>query len=219
MVARWLIRSLCGYGACLSIVGLLGFATQPCFAQMQRGLRLNLPDPTVVNQSGQAQAHPAAQSAAPAGLTAPTVQQIVGDLYEYSYLLPTGTGPYHSVGVHRVVRVKNGRPIASHNAIFLGHGDASNFGIYLAGTQSPQSLPVYLADNGIDVCGMDYGWALVPSTETDFTFMQNWGLPRDIDDLEAAILFARPVHTATGIGSTHRSLDSSLINIQCKEGL
>jgi hypothetical protein len=68
----------------------------------------------------------------------------------------------------------------------------------MGGIHSPQSLPVYLASNEIDVWGIDYGWTLVPSTETNFTFMQNWGLQRDIDDLEAALLFARVERTATG---------------------
>jgi hypothetical protein len=77
--------------------------------------------------------------------------------------------------------VASPRRNASHNAIFLAHGYASNFNTdFMGGTHSPQSLPVYLASQGIDVWGSDYGWALVPLSEADFTFMKDWGLQRDI---------------------------------------
>jgi hypothetical protein len=151
----------------------------------------------LICQLEHAQAPPAAQTTS-ANLTAPTVQQIAGDVYEYNYILPTGTGPYHSVGVHRVVRVNDGKPVVSHNSVFLAHGYESDFNTFMGGTHAPRSLPVYLANNGVDVWGIDYGWSLVPSTETNFTFMQNWGLQRDIDDLEAALLFARVMRSATG---------------------
>jgi hypothetical protein len=138
------------------------------------------------------------RDASPA-VAAPQVRQIAGDIYEYDWIVPTGAGHYHSIGVHRVVQVVNGKPIGSHNAVLLAHGDAGNFNSdFMAGTHSPQSLPVYLARNGIDVWGIDYGWALVPASETDFTFMQNWGVQRDIDDLEAELVFARVVRSTSG---------------------
>ena len=88
---------------------------------------------------------------------------------------PPARGQYHSIGVHRVVQVVKGKPIASHNAVLLAHGNAGNFNSdFMAGTYSPQSLFVYLASNGIDVWSIDYGWALVPASESNFTFMQNW---------------------------------------------
>jgi hypothetical protein len=128
-----------------------------------------------------------------------SVQKLRGDIYEFNYLLTTGVGRYHQVGVHRVVRVENGKPIVSHNAILLAHGDAGTFNAdFMAGTTSPQSLPVYLAKYGIDVWGIDYGWSLVPPSETDFTFMQTWNLQRDIDDLEKALAFTRLVRVIMG---------------------
>jgi hypothetical protein len=125
--------------------------------------------------------------------------KIVDDIYEYNYSFPTGSGRYHSVGLHRVAQVRNGQPIANHNAVFLAHGSEGSFDIdFMNAVQPTQSLAVYLARNGVDVWGIDYGWALVPLSETDFSFMQNWGLQRDIDDLEAALLLARTIRAATG---------------------
>jgi hypothetical protein len=178
---------------------LLGFATQSGSAQMRRGRKPNLPDPTFLRQDEPAQTLGAVPAATSANVTAPTVQQIAGDVYEYNYLLPTGPGRYHSVGVHRVVRVQNGSPVGTHNAVFLAHGSTGSFDDhFMNATEPTHSLAVYLASNGVDVWGIDYGWALVPLSETDFTFMQNWGMQRDVDDLEAAILFARVIRATTG---------------------
>jgi hypothetical protein len=147
-----------------------------------------------------------AQTAVATGASSSTVplvsvRKLSDDIYEFNYLLTTSVGRYHQVGVHRVVRVEDGKPIVSHNAVFLAHGDASDFNTdFMSGTHSPMSLPVYLARMGIDVWGIDYGWALVPLAETDFTFMKTWGLQRDIDDLEKALAFARAVRSITGSG-------------------
>src|SRR2546429_444873 len=136
----------------------------------------------------------ASSSAAPVA----SVRQLSGTVDEFVSLLTQGIGPFHQVGVHRVVRVQKGQPIVSHNAIFLADGIFSNFDSFMGATHSPQSLPVYLANNGIDVWGIDYGWALVPPSETDFTFMEDWGLHRNIDDLEKALAFARQLRNSTG---------------------
>jgi hypothetical protein len=132
-------------------------------------------------------------------LSANAQQRIVDNIYEYSWVISTGNDQYHRVGVHRVVQVENGSPRHCAQAIFLVHGDFWNFtAAFLRGGSSPDSLPVFLAHRGVDVWGIDLGWTLVPGDTTDFTFMQNWGLQRDIDDLEQALSFARSVRTQTG---------------------
>jgi pimeloyl-ACP methyl ester carboxylesterase len=126
-------------------------------------------------------------------------QQLVDNIYEYSYVISTGNDVHHRVGVHRVVQEEHGCPRHSDQAIFMVHGDGWNFNaVFLRGTSSPNSLPVFLARRGVDVWGIDLGWTLVPGDTTDFTFMQYWGLQRDIDDLEQALSFARSVRTQTG---------------------
>ena len=128
-----------------------------------------------------------------------TRQHIVDHIYEYSYVISTGNDQYHRVGVHRVVQEENGSPQHCDQAIFMVHGDVWAFNAaFLRNTSTPHSLPVFLARRGIDVWGIDLGWTLVPSNTTDFTFMQDWGLRRDIDDLEQALSFARSVRTQTG---------------------
>jgi hypothetical protein len=199
MAARELICRLQRYSICSFIFSLYTLSVRSGFAQMRRGPKLNLPDSSIVHGVEKPRSPAAALAARSANLTAPTVQQIIGDVYEYNYILPTGTGPYHTIGVHRVARVQNGRPLVRHNAVFLAHGTDGSFNTDFMNSAEPShSLAVYLASNGIDVWGIDYGWALVPLSETDFTFMQSWGLQRDVDDLEAAILFARAIRAATG---------------------
>jgi hypothetical protein len=125
--------------------------------------------------------------------------QIVDHIYEYDYIIPTGNDQYHRVGVHRVVQEENGQPRPSNQAIFMVHGDWWNFNhAFMRGTSSPDSLPVFLAHRGVDVWGIDLGWTLIPADTTDFRFMRQWGLQRDIDDLEQALSFARSVRTQTG---------------------
>src|SRR5262249_11038201 len=126
-------------------------------------------------------------------------QQLIDNIYEYSYVISTGNDRHHRVGVHRVVQEERGRPRHSDQAIFMVHGDAWNFtAAFLRGTSAPDSLPVFLARRGVDVWGIDLGWTLVPGDTTDFTFMRDWGLQRDIDDLEQALSFARSLRTQTG---------------------
>jgi pimeloyl-ACP methyl ester carboxylesterase len=131
----------------------------------------------------------------------PSVRHISGDVYEYVYILATGPGPYDRIGVHRVVRTLEGRPVAVGDAVFLLHGDAGSFDDeFLGGDFSPRSPSVYLALQGVDVWGIDLAWALVPSTVIDFTFMKDWGMQRQIDDVEKALEFARDIRSNAGLG-------------------
>jgi hypothetical protein len=124
---------------------------------------------------------------------------IVDNIFEYDYVISTGDGPHDRVGVHRVVQEEHGRPQPSNQAIFMVHGDIWDFNAaFFKGNSSPDSLPVFLAQRGVDVWGIDLGWTLVPHNTTDFTFMQNWGLQRNIDDVEQALSFARSVRIQTG---------------------
>jgi hypothetical protein len=126
------------------------------------------------------------------------VHRLSGDVYEYDYQLSTGAGPFHEVGVHRVVEVRNGRAIAARDGVFLVHGDAWNFdGAFRGGLSPSESIAVFLATKGIDVWGVDLGWTLVPASTTDFSFMRGWGLQRDINDVESALRFARTIRAQT----------------------
>jgi hypothetical protein len=124
--------------------------------------------------------------------------QISANVYEFYYLLTTGTGKHDHIGIHRVTEVNNGEPVPSDNAVLLVHGDAWGFDQAFMHGISRRSIGAYLAGQGIDVWGIDLAWTLVGSGETDFTFMQSWGMQHDIDDIERALSFARQVRTQTG---------------------
>ncbi len=124
--------------------------------------------------------------------------QISGNVYEFYYLLTTGTGKHDHIGIHRVTQVNNGVPVASNNAVLLVHGDAWGFDQAFMHGISRRSIGAYLASQGIDVWGIDLAWTLVGSGEKDFTFMENWGMQHDINDIEQALSFARQIRTQTG---------------------
>jgi hypothetical protein len=144
----------------------------------------------------------AAVSAAPVA-----VHRLSGDIYEYDYIIPTGSDVHHRVGVHRIVQVQNGRPITAPNGVFLVHGDIWNFNAAFVGGDTPsESVAVYLASKGLDVWGIDLGWTLVPSGTTDLSFMQGWGLQRDVNDVEDAMAFARAVRALSGSSAAKLAL-------------
>ena len=121
---------------------------------------------------------------------------------EYSAVVKTGPGVHDRIGLHRVIRVRGGRPMPTRTAVMLVHGDAWPFEPAFMGDPGERhSLPVYLAERGIDVWGVDLGWTLVPGEESDFTFMRDWGLQRDIDDVGRALRLARALRAATGSGA------------------
>ncbi|MBN2862795.1 MAG: hypothetical protein JXN62_06515, partial [Bacteroidales bacterium] len=67
--------------------------------------------------------------------------------------------------------------------------------------------PFYLASQGIDVWGIDLAWTLVPIETTDFTFMKDWGLERDVDHTLAAMSIARLIRGFTGQGFDRLNLE------------
>jgi pimeloyl-ACP methyl ester carboxylesterase len=130
---------------------------------------------------------------------------------EYSFKLRVGSGPYDVIGLHRVVKeTAPNVPAPAAQAVFLAHGDLWGFRpaflgnvpsvLPLPGPAAP-SLPVFLAQNGVDVWGIDFRWTLVPATnDIDLSFMQNWGIETDAADLGTAINVARIVRAASGNG-------------------
>lgn len=131
----------------------------------------------------------------------PARRILAGNIAEYSFLLPVGKGQYDVIGIHRVVKERSPwRPVRTAKALLMAHGDIWNFrAAFLADPQ--RGLPVFLARNGIDVWGIDFGWTLVPAATTGFSFLKNWGIERDARDLGAALAVARGVRFATNDGS------------------
>ncbi|MDH5269256.1 MAG: hypothetical protein OEY32_04960, partial [Candidatus Krumholzibacteria bacterium] len=133
-------------------------------------------------------------------------QPLTGDIAHYYFEVRVGPGLYDVIGLHRVVKETSpNRPIRSKKSIFLQHGDAVGFVKFLFGVASPntpdeQSAAIFFAENGVDVWGIDQDWILVPESETDFSFMADWGLQHNVDNLNIGMTVAREARLLTGNG-------------------
>ena len=134
--------------------------------------------------------------------------QLGDDIAHYRYDVAMGQGKYDVVRIHRIVREKRpNKPVSTRDAVMLLPGNPNSFeGIFMAPmvtgvSELDHSIVIFLAKNDIDVWGMDYGWALVPPDETDFEFMGQWGLAKDVAHAEAALSFARSIRVGTGQGN------------------
>ncbi|HYX26045.1 MAG TPA: hypothetical protein VFC23_17955 [Thermoanaerobaculia bacterium] len=126
---------------------------------------------------------------------------LTANVAEYFFKVRVGPGPFDEIGIHRVVKeTAPNVPIHARDAVFLTHGDIWNFrAAFLTGAHP---IPVFLAENGVDVWGIDFRWTFVPATVTDLSFMKTWGLEQDARDLGIAIGAARiaRAHTGSGLG-------------------
>jgi pimeloyl-ACP methyl ester carboxylesterase len=121
---------------------------------------------------------------------------LAGDVAEYTYAVRVGDGPYDEIGLHRMVREIDGKPVRSERAVFLAAGDIWNFrAAFLTGAHP---LPVFLAEQGVDVWGIDYRWTRVPASVPDTSFMQSWDMAQDAEDLGVALSVARFARTQNG---------------------
>ncbi|MGI9541902.1 MAG: hypothetical protein ACR2MX_01510 [Cyclobacteriaceae bacterium] len=130
----------------------------------------------------------------------------------YQFVVDLGSDEFDVVRIHRVVRERRPyRPTRTDGAVFMIHGSGQNFDdIFLRpGVDQPDaqnSSPFYLASNNIDVWGIDLAWTLVPEETNDFTFMQDWGVERDVDHTLKAMAIARLVRGLTRQGFDRMNL-------------
>ena len=130
------------------------------------------------------------------------------DVAHYRYRVQVGAGPFDMVQVHRVVReAEPWKPKRTAEGAFLLPGLPQFFeAIFMPPNVSDaaaddHSFAIYLAQNGIDVWGMDWGWDFVPGNATDFDFMAGWGVAKDAMHTEFAMSIARRIRTLTGQGN------------------
>jgi hypothetical protein len=134
---------------------------------------------------------------------------VFADVHEYTARVRVGLGPYDVIQLHRVVREK--APWVPHHAptsVFMIHGDAWAFReAYLSGVPGDEgrSLAGFLAHNGVDVWGLDLRWTQVPVETQEFSFMKEWNLGTNVQDVQLALRMARAVrlHTRSGTGRQH----------------
>ncbi len=140
---------------------------------------------------------------------------VAADIYHYVWVMKMGPHPWDRVGIHRVIKERSERhrcrPIRTDKNIFLQHGDCKDFeGMFLPGTRSPNmpndfGFAVYLAENEVDVWGIDQAWALVPDVG-DRSFMMGWGMQKHVNDLRTAMQAAFFVRMLTGCGDNKLNL-------------
>ncbi len=130
-----------------------------------------------------------------------------GQIAEYSFTVRVGTGEHEVIGVHRVVKeVAPFVPVRTRHALLMAHGDIWGFdAAFLTAASSPaipdhHALPIFLAARGVDVWGIDFRWTLVPGDTADLSFMADWGIETDADDLRTALALARLTRGLGGDG-------------------
>lgn len=132
-------------------------------------------------------------------------EQVAGDIFHYRIKVQVGPDAAHDIVIlHRVVREKQAWvPSPGADSIFMVHGDAWDFqGAFMASAPAPaeQSIAVYLAQQGVDVWGIDLRWTQVPATTRDFSFMKGWNLGTHAQDVSTGLSVARSLRLLTGSG-------------------
>jgi hypothetical protein len=128
---------------------------------------------------------------------------VTGDVVHYEWLLQVGPGLYDQIKIHRVVKeLQPQQPIRTDHTIFLQHGDAVGFVKFMFGQAAPSvpgdhALAIYLAQNDVDVWGIDQNWVMVPEETTDFGFMEHWGMDNQMANLRIALAVARHARSFT----------------------
>jgi hypothetical protein len=129
------------------------------------------------------------------------------DIVHYRFDVRVGPGQFDMIRLHRVVKERQPHhPIRTVDGVLLLPGQPNYFeAIFIPPliSQVPawdRSLAIFLAENNIDVWGMDYGWALVPAETTDFNFMKGWGVEKDTRHAEVALSLARQIRGITDQG-------------------
>jgi hypothetical protein len=136
-------------------------------------------------------------------------RHVFADVHEYTARVRVGAGPHDVIQLHRVVREEAPWvPIHAPTSVFLIHGDAWGFrDAYLSGAPDGQghSLAGFLAHNDVDVWGLDLRWTQVPVETQEFSFMKEWNLGTNVEDVRLALRMARAVriHTRSGAGRLH----------------
>ncbi|PTL79898.1 hypothetical protein [Vitiosangium sp. GDMCC 1.1324] len=143
-----------------------------------------------------------------------TREQVTSDIAHYSIRLQVGPDAAHDIIVlHRVVKEQiPWWPARAPESVLMVHGDAWDFrGAFMASTltaqvQADHSIAVYLAQQGVDVWGIDLRWTQVPAETQDFTFMKNWNLGTHAKDVGTSLTVARAVRALTGSGAGKMNL-------------
>ena len=141
-----------------------------------------------------------------------TREDLGGGIAHYQFDIAMGSGEFDVVTIHRVVKENRAyKPIRTKGHVFMVHGAIQDFDdIFLtAGAETinaETSSPYFLASNKIDVWGIDMGWTKVPMETTDFSFMEGWGVEKDVTHALKAMSIARLIRGLTRQGFSRMNL-------------
>lgn len=135
-----------------------------------------------------------------------------GDVYHYGFTLRVGSTANAKLHIDRIARESAPwQPRPTPHAALLLHGDSATFISNFAPSlgSPPSSVPglaVYLAQQGIDVWGVDRRWTQAPAEGADLSDFTSMGFAQELDDIGLALGFARALRVATGGGAARLSL-------------
>ncbi|MBN1414749.1 MAG: hypothetical protein JW973_06590 [Bacteroidales bacterium] len=124
-------------------------------------------------------------------------EELGNGIAHYTYDLQLGSGEFDAVCIHRVVREHcPWHPVLTTGEVFNVPGGINTFeAIFLtAGAEminEETSTAYFLASKNIDVWGIDLGWTKVPMETSDFSFMKDWGIERDVTHTLKALAIVR----------------------------
>jgi dienelactone hydrolase len=110
-------------------------------------------------------------------------------IYECHYEATVGSSPWDKIGLHRVA--KRPTPAASSPVMFYLPGTNMNGEVALDDPRD--SLPVYLAQHGIDFWALDYRTHFIPPSAEmkDLAELKNWTNEMFASDIDAAAAFVK----------------------------
>lgn len=120
----------------------------------------------------------------------------------FNNVTSNGGAVYGAIGVHHIAPTP-GIHGPQGNVVML-HGDLFDFKTAFLEEQSASpylSMPEWLAGSGVDVWGIDLRWTRVPATESDYSFMADWGIERDVEDVSNALGAIRSIRGDLTFGS------------------
>ena len=133
---------------------------------------------------------------------------LYGDVVHYQFDVVVGPGEYDKIRIHRVVKeTEPNRPVPKMEGVFLLPGAPQRFEPIFMQPASPSvpaeegSIALFLASNGVDVWGMDYGWSFIPYPTTDFSALEGWGQTKDAAHAQTALSIARWIRATSGQGA------------------
>jgi len=140
-----------------------------------------------------------------AQVTQVTRDRLAGDVFHYAFTVRVGSTAHASIRLHRVVRECGAwRPCPTVTGAMLLHGDFSSFGSNFApvilDAKGNPGLAVFLAQEGVDVWGLDRRWALIDAADPDLGDLAGMGLAQEVDDIGRAVAIARLARLFTGSG-------------------